>query len=70
MESAIVYDSEFEANQHATAIYTLARDLGIPENEVARLYEIELARFKGTARVKHFITVLVIRKVKDLCCSD
>lgn len=65
MVSAIFYDSELEEKRHMTAIRTLARDLGIPEDEIIRLYEVELYHLKEVARVKDFLSVLVIKRVKE-----
>jgi hypothetical protein len=59
-------EDEVEKKRHAHAIQTLARDMGIPVEEVNQLYEQELEKLKEYARVKDFLPLIVSRRVKDL----
>lgn len=44
----------------------LARDLGVPVDEVREFYEFELEELKQSAKVKDFLAVIVSRKVKEI----
>ena len=61
-----LYEDENEKRVHATAIQILTKDEGSSEDEIRRLYEGVLEELKRNARVKHFLTILVSRRVKDL----
>jgi hypothetical protein len=47
------------------AIHFLAREWGVPVEEVARLYESERAALALTARVTGYLPILAIRKVRE-----
>jgi hypothetical protein len=51
--------------QHQSAISKLAQDLDASEFGVKPLYEIILARFNRTARIRDYLSVLVSRRVRD-----
>ena len=61
-----LYDNDEECIRHRSAIRALAHESGAPENDVARIYEQELARLKRRALVKDFLPVLVGRKVRTV----
>ncbi len=65
-----LYKNEVEANQHHAAILHLAEDLHRSELGVRPLYELILARFIRTARIREFLSVLVSRRVRDLMNSQ
>ncbi len=65
-----LYKNEAEARQHYAAISSLAEHLRHPEVGVRPLYEIILARFNRTARIRDFLAVLVSRRVKDLMAGQ
>jgi hypothetical protein len=47
-------------------IELLARDSGVPIDEIARLYAKEWAGLEASARIKRFLTVFAIRNVRGL----
>jgi len=71
-ESGVVMDAESlfgdaaEMKTHTGVIRQISRHLDIPEERVARLYEIVLKRYKTRARIKDFLIVLVERRVENL----
>lgn len=65
-ETATLYDDETERKLHLNAVEMLAMDMGISAEEVERLYNIVLERFKRGATVKDFLPILVSRRVKYL----
>ncbi len=60
-----LYDDEAERQIHLHAMQILCKEIILPEEEIRELYERELERLKGTARVKDFLVVLVCRAVRD-----
>lgn len=60
------YHDEKERAHHHSAMRILSRDLGVPINEIAALYEEVLQEMKGTARVKDFLSILASRRVREL----
>jgi hypothetical protein len=64
-----LYENDAEKRQHSAAISHLARELKRSEMGILPLYEIVLARFNRTARIRDFLTVLVGRRVRDLLRS-
>jgi hypothetical protein len=67
MTATVLYETEFEKRQHLSAIHNLATNFGVPEDSVRRLYEHELLSLKAHARVKDFLSILVLRKMKEKC---
>lgn len=65
-----LYDNESEELLHSHAISILQRELGLPSEEIMRLYEHELERLKEHARIKDFLVVLVCRTVRDILRRD
>lgn len=59
-----VYDNLQEASLHQRAIESLAAHSHISKDRIAELYESELVKIKKTAKIKDFLSVLVIKKVK------
>jgi hypothetical protein len=51
---------------HQRVVAFLAEKCTQPIDEVTRLYDREWAGLEATARIKGFITVLTIRRVRDL----
>ena len=50
---------------HLGTIRELARECGLPAEQVGELYERELLRLRGSARVKEFLPLLARRAVID-----
>jgi len=65
MTTALLYETETERRQHLNAIHNLALDLGISEESLRQFYEKELLSLKEHARLKDYLTVLVIKKLKE-----
>ena len=66
MNAESPYDDAKEMKTHADVISHISRHLEIPEERVAKLYEIVLKRYKTRSRIKDFLIVLVERRVEDL----
>jgi hypothetical protein len=60
-----LYDDDRDRLRHEASIDRLARDEGLPRNEVQALYERELAHLKASARVKDFLAILISRRVRN-----
>lgn len=65
MASACRYENDAEERLHRQAIQRLAQDLGLPEDEIRRLYEEVLCGMGQGARIRDYLVVLVSRQVKD-----
>lgn len=61
-----IYENENEKRLHLNAVEILSRRNGAPPEEIERLYEIVLMRFKREAKVKDFLPILVTRRVEYL----
>lgn len=61
-----LYDDEKKRRLHLDAIKMLAMNMGISSEEVERLYNIVLGRFKRGAKVKDFLPILVSKRVEYL----
>jgi hypothetical protein len=70
MASACLYENDEERKQHCRAIQMLAKDLGIPEEEVQILYEKVLSSLKEGAHIKDFLPILVCHNVKQKIRKD
>jgi hypothetical protein len=55
-----------EPADHKRVIAFLARKSALPIDEVTRLYEHELAGLQASARIKSFIPILTVRRVREL----
>lgn len=65
-ETATLYDDETERKLHLNAIEMIALRAGASVEDVEKVYEIVLRRFKKMARVKDFLPILVSRRVEYL----
>ena len=70
MVAALLYETEAEKQQHLSAICMLARDLGVAEDFIEPLYENELRGLKEHARIRNFLSILVIRRIKEKSTSS
>jgi hypothetical protein len=61
-----LYDDENEKKLHMHAVEMLALRTGSSFEDVIRIYEIVLRRFKRASKVKDFLPILVGRKVEYL----
>ena len=57
---------ESEAEKNAAAIDRIAASMRVPREEVAPLYERELADIQQNARIKTFLAIFVARRVEQL----
>lgn len=63
----MLYENDTEERVHLNVIKMLtARFGGVSADEIKRLYEILLKRFKKEAKVKDFLPILVSRRVASL----
>jgi hypothetical protein len=60
-----IYQNEKERMQHLGAIHEIARMSGRPEDEVQKVYELELSKLMQAARLKDFLPVLARRVVLE-----
>lgn len=60
-----IYQNEKERMQHLGTIHEIARMCGRPEDEVEKVYEIELSKLMKVARLKDFLPVLARRVVVE-----
>lgn len=54
-----------ESKKHMDTIRTLAEQHGVPEPEVRRLYQNQLARTQRSTRVRDFLPILIGRRVGE-----
>jgi hypothetical protein len=59
-------DKQKQERNHRLAIENVAQDLHCSKESVMTLYEIVLMRYMRKARIKDFVTPLVIKRVKEL----
>jgi hypothetical protein len=59
----LLYDDETERRLHSGAMKMLSTHARLSVDEVERLYEIVLSRFKREAKIKDFLPILVSRRV-------
>jgi hypothetical protein len=62
---APIYQNEKERKQHLGTIHEIARLCGRPEDEVEKVYELELSKLMQVARLKDFLPVLARRVVME-----
>ena len=62
---AIQYDTEDERRLHFGAIHALADQYNLDESMIREIYESELEKLLDSARVKTYLSVLVVRQVKN-----
>lgn len=61
-----MYLSPAKAVDQIRAIAFLAKKSTLPIDEVTRLYEHEWAGLEASARVKRFVSILAVRRVREL----
>lgn len=69
MGAAALYETEFEKRQHLSAIHLLAMDLGISEDTMRQQYEDELKALNEHARIRNFLPILVIKRIREKLIS-
>ena len=60
------YMIQKEENLHLNAIRSIAKETGFTEDDVGFVYETILEKLKEHAKIKDYLTVLVIKEVKDM----
>ena len=60
-----LYEDEVDLKRHLSVMQELAKALRAPLDDIIEPYEKSLKEIRETAKVKDFITVLVIRDVKE-----
>jgi transcriptional regulator with AAA-type ATPase domain len=61
-----LYENDLERKQYAHAIQILAAEVRISEEEIYRLHEGVLREYKREAKIKIFLPILVMKRVKEL----
>lgn len=65
MDTSIFINSE-EQRRHLDMIHSLARQFGTTEDSVSVLYEGELLKLSGSARIRNFLPILTARLVREI----
>jgi hypothetical protein len=65
-----MHDEHGKLFQQGPAIELLARKLQVPIDGMTRLYENELAKLEIDARIRGFLPVLAMRKVREILELD
>jgi hypothetical protein len=65
MVAMTLYETEADKQKHLSAIRLLAINLGLPEDSIRRLYEYELRSLMKRARIRDFLSVLIIRRIRE-----
>ena len=60
-----LYEDEVDLKRHLSVMQELAKALNAPLGDIIEPYEKSLKEIRENAKVKDFITVLVIRDVKE-----
>ena len=66
MATSRLCENDADRKQHSRAIRMLAKDLGIPEEEIQIIYETMLCSLKERARIKDYLVILISRNVKNM----
>lgn len=66
MDRRALLTHPYESSLHERAIEALARQAHVPIEHVAQLYTHELAVLTVGARITSFLSILTIRKVREL----
>lgn len=53
------------SDDHRATVDSLARDLGLPFDQVETIYLAEKARIESGARIKTYVTVLTVGRVRN-----
>ena len=59
-----MYADRSKQSHHQRSLERLAREAQVPASEVARLYEQAHAELEAGARIKAFLGILALRKVR------
>jgi hypothetical protein len=70
MDEHILKDIETGPRHHEIAVDNLAKSLNRPKDHVTTLYEMVLRHYSRTARIKYFLSALVVKRVKDVLRDD
>ena len=66
MNKNTLQDIEAGPRHHQVAVENLAQSLNRPTERVSTLYGMVFRHYSRTARIKHFLSALVSKRVKDL----
>ena len=66
LDESTSLDSPDKPVDHERVVAFLATKCTRPIDEVTRLYEHEWAGLQAAARIKRYVTILAIRRVRDL----
>jgi len=66
MNKRTLQEIEAGPRHHQVAIENLAQSLNRPTERVSTLYEMVFRHYSRTARIKHFLSALVSKRVKDI----
>lgn len=62
----VLYENLNEKKQHQSAIEKLSTDTGVDRETIQGIYENELYQMKQHALVKDFLSIFVMKNVKNI----
>jgi hypothetical protein len=61
-----LYEKGEQRKQHLGAIQTLIKEVKRPGEEITRLYYLILQEYEKEAKVKTFLPILIIKRVREM----
>jgi hypothetical protein len=69
MNNKILYNRTLERH-HEVAVENLAKSMNHSREGINTLYAMVLRHYSKTARIKHFLSALVVKRVKELLMDN
>ena len=66
MDPDSLYENEEQQKQHLRAIQILVKEIERPGDEISRLYYLVLQEYEKEAKVKHFLPILISKRVREM----
>ncbi len=66
MDPDSLHENEEQRKQHLRAIQILIEEVGRPEEEITRLYYLILQGYEKEAKIKSFLPIITIKKLKEM----
>ena len=65
-----LYRNEKERAVHQELIHAISLESGLPEGQIAALYESELEKLKAGAKITEYLPVLIRRRIRETLKSE
>lgn len=62
---AVRYDTDEERKLHLNVIHSLADQYRLDESTIREIYESQLEELMGGARIRTYLSVLTVRRVRE-----